>query len=237
MAEPTDSEAPHERRAEAVARRVERGILDGEFVDRLPAERALAQRLGVSRASLREGLGLLAARGLITRRQGDGTLINDPDQSRMAEIWGEMVSRHEGLQASLTEFRRMLECETAWQAARRHDANDRVRLQQVADAVERAYRGADRAEQIRSDVAYHRAIADASHNPLYSTLMASLLKLLHEHVQLSIAGLAPDSDVSAALRAQHAEVICHILARNADAARAAAGRHIEYVRVQLNHLR
>ena len=57
--------------------------------------------------------------------------------------------------------------------------------------------------QIRSDVAFHRAIADATHNPVFSYLIASLLALLHDHVQVSLAGLSPQSPVSQQLRRQH----------------------------------
>jgi GntR family transcriptional repressor for pyruvate dehydrogenase complex len=223
-----------ERRSEQVAHRIERSILSRDFERRLPPERELAERYGVSRASVREGIGLLVARGLLTRRQGDGTYINTRSEQRMAEIWSDMAQRHPRLQENLIEFRTMLECQTAELAALRHDARDRERLIKAEAAVSAAYNGNDRKEQIGSDVAFHSAIADAAHNPLFSYLMASLLQLLHEHVQLSIAGLAPKSEMASQLRTQHRALLDAILSRDAVRARSVADGHMSFVKVRLN---
>ncbi|WP_240433464.1 FCD domain-containing protein [Solimonas sp. K1W22B-7] len=82
----------------------------------------------------------------------------------------------------------------------------------------------------------HRAIADAAHNPIFSYLLMSLLKLLYEHVQLSIAGLTPDTQTARQLRAQHREVMEAILGGDPPRAAAAAGQHMYFVRVRLNDL-
>jgi GntR family transcriptional repressor for pyruvate dehydrogenase complex len=226
-----------ERRSEQVAQQLERAILERRFEGRLPPERELAERFGLSRASVREGIGLLVARGLLTRRQGDGTYINDRADQRMAEIWSDMAQRDPRLQENLTEFRTMLECSTAELAAQRYDQRDRERLIRAEAAVDAAYSTSDRRQQIGSDVAFHTAIADATHNPVYSSLMASLLKLLHEHVQLSIAGLAPNSQTAGALRQQHRALLDAILARDAAHAREVAAGHMIFVRTRLNDLR
>jgi len=57
-----------ERVSEVVVRKIEQLILEGALKpgDRLPAERKFAVQLGVSRPSLREGLQILSARGLLT---------------------------------------------------------------------------------------------------------------------------------------------------------------------------
>ena len=164
------------QRGDAVAEAIERAIVAREFEDRLPPERALAERYRVSRGTVREAIGKLVARGLLSRRQGAGTFINDDTDRRTAEIWSDMVERHPRLQESLIEFRTMMECRTAELAATRHTTADRRRLQQVARDVDAAYGASDRRVQIEADVAYHRAIADAAHNPVFSYLMGSLLK-------------------------------------------------------------
>lgn len=221
-----------------VTRHLEHGIADGRYVPgrRLPAERTLAEQLQVSRATARDAIGLLVARGVLERRQGDGTYVVAATERRMAEIWQDMARNHPMLQADLVEFRAMLEGRTAELAALRHDKADRVRLQAAHAAVDAAYNGSDRLAQIRSDVAFHRAIADATHNPVFSYLIASLLALLHDHVQVSLAGLSPQSPVSQQLRRQHDALLAAILQRDADRAREVAGGHMDYVAVQLNAL-
>lgn len=223
---------------EQVAREIETALLgSGAREDaRLPSERALAERFAVSRATVREAIASLVSRGLLTRRRGDGTYPVAQAERGMAEIWGEMAQHYPMLQGDLVEFRVMLERQTAQLAALRHDAKDRERLQATFAAVDAAYAGNNRARQIRSDVAFHRAIADATHNPVFSYLMSSLLKLLHEHVQLSLAGLEPHSDTAQQLRRQHGQLLDAILARDATRARQCAGEHMDFVAVTLNSM-
>lgn len=224
--------------ADAVEAGIERAITEGRYRPgrRLPAERTLAAQLGVARATVRDAIGRLAARGLLERRRGDGTYPVAPEARQAAEVWRDMAQKHPMLQADLVEFRAMLESRAAELAALRHDDGDRRRLREAHAAVDAAYAGSDRGDQVRSDVAFHRAIAQATHNPVFAYLSASLLALLHDHVQLSLAGLSPQSDTSQQLRLQHDGLLEAILARDADAARARAAAHIDYVAVKLNAL-
>ncbi len=223
---------------EQVARHLENAILEGGLRHdrRLPSERSLAAELAVSRATVREAIGALVSRGLLTKRQGDGTYVVEQSDRRMAEVWLDMAQQHPRLQRDLVEFRAMLESRAAELAASRHDRNDRERLQAAYEAVDAAYAGNDRREQIRSDVAFHRAIADATHNPVFSYLMSSLLKLLHEHVQLSLAGLEPQSQTAQQLRAQHRALLAAILEGDSEQARRVASGHMDFVAVRLNAL-
>lgn len=221
-----------------VARTLEQAIVDGRFPagSKLPPERALATLLKVSRSTVREAITLLGTRGMLARRQGDGTYVIAPEERHAAEIWGEMAQENPMLQADLVEFRAMLEGRAAELAALRHDAADRIRLEQAHMAVDAAYAGSDRRMQIQSDVAFHRAIADATHNKVFSYLCTSLLTLLHDHVQLSLAGLAPKSHTSQQLRRQHGDLLDAILSRDGQRAGRVAGNHIDFVAVQLNAL-
>ena len=229
---------PSVSRADGVAQALERAILERRFKagERLPPERELAQRWGVSRPTVREGIGLLVARGLLDRRQGDGTYVRDRTEQNMAEIWADMARRHPHLQGDLIEFRHMLERRTAELAAERHDESDRKRLEASCAELDRAYQSEDRKWQVRADLAFHRAIADATHNPVFSYLMSSLLTLLHDHVLLSIAGMAPDSNTARQLRAQHRDLLAAILSGDSLRAGETASRHIEFVRIRLNDL-
>ncbi len=221
-----------------VTAHLEQAVLEGRYAPgkRLPSERMLSESLGVSRATVREAVGSLVSRGWLARRQGDGTYVVEQSDRRMAEIWLDMAQRHPMLQGDLVEFRAMLESRAAELAALRHDAADRVRLEAALVDVDKAYAGSERREQIRSDVAFHRAIADATHNPVFSYLIASLLALLHDHVQLSLAGLEPQSRTAQQLRVQHRALLDAILARDAERARRAASGHIDFVAVRLNAL-
>lgn len=230
--------AASKNRAAAVVEFIQRGIRERKFKvgQALPPERELATRLEVSRTSLREGISLLVSKGVLVRRHGTGTYVRSANDQRMAEIWTDMVDRHPLIQADLIEFREMLESRTAELAAERGTQADRERLVQLGREVDAAYSGDDHRQQVKADVALHQAIAEATHNPVFFYLIESLLKVLHEHVQLSIAGLSPQSDTSRQLRAQHREIVSAIVAGDGARAGAASRQHIEFVRTRLNAL-
>jgi GntR family transcriptional repressor for pyruvate dehydrogenase complex len=230
--------AASKNRAAAVVEFIQRGIRERKFKvgQALPPERELATRLKVSRTSLREGISLLVSKGVLVRQHGTGTYVRSANDQRMAEIWADMVDRHPLIQADLIEFREMLESRTAELAAERGTQADRERLVQLGREVDAAYSGDDHQQQVKADVALHQAIAEATHNPVFFYLIESLLKVLHEHVQLSIAGLSPQSDTSRQLRAQHREIVSAIVAGDVARAGAASRQHIEFVRTRLNAL-
>jgi GntR family transcriptional repressor for pyruvate dehydrogenase complex len=224
--------------AQQLAERLARALALGEPSpgSRLPAERMLAATHGVSRATVRDAVSALVERGLLERRRGDGTYVIAPAERHMAEVWRDMAQRHPALQGDLVEFRAMLETQAAGLAASRHDAADRERLVAAHARVDAAYAASDRAEQIRSDVDFHRAIAEATHNPVFAYLTSSLLSLLHDHVKLSLAGVAAATPIALALREQHDALLDAILARDRARARAVAAGHIDFVAVRLNAL-
>jgi len=86
----------HIQRAQPIAYQVEtllrKRILSKEFTatGRLPSEAELASALGVSRATVRTALAALAAEGLVIRKQGDGTYVNQRGleiKTRIETIW------------------------------------------------------------------------------------------------------------------------------------------------------
>lgn len=226
------------RGPEAVARRLERAIQFGEFAPgtRLPSERDLAARWSISRPIIREGIAMLVAKGLLCRRHGSGSYVNDADAHRSDAAWRDLALRHDELQADLIEFRHMLERRAAELAAMRHDARDRERLAAAGAAVDAAWDGTDRQRQLLTDAAFHHAIADATHNPVFASLMRSLHRILIEHMRLTHAGSRLQSAVTREVQRQHRTLLAAILSGDPAAAAAAASDHLDYVQVRLNHL-
>jgi len=83
---------------------------------------------------------------------------------------------------------------------------------------------------VQADVAFHRAIADATRNPVFTHLVGSLLELLHEHVLISIASLEAESPDVRQLRQQHTRLFERITAHDVAGAAQAARTHIAFVR-------
>lgn len=224
----------HARLPDQLAQQLERAIVQRQHLpgERLPPERQWAAELGVSRAALREALRLLAERGLVVQRHGAGTFVAEQPagQAQVGDVFAQLLQRQPLMQEGWLEFREMLEVRCAELAAQRATPQDLARLAHAHAEVAAAYAGADRQAQVRTDVAFHRALADATRNPVFSQLVATLLNLLHEHVLLSIADLAPDSGEARQLSLQHAALHAAVQARDAAAAAAAARQHIGFVR-------
>jgi GntR family transcriptional repressor for pyruvate dehydrogenase complex len=223
----------HSRLPDQLAQQLERAIVQRAFLpgQRLPPERVWAAQLGASRATLREALRLLAERGWVVQRHGAGTFVAEqPGRQAQGEVWAQLLQRQPLMQTDWLEFREMLEIRCAELAAQRATPEDLARLAQTHAEVDAAYAANERQTQVRADVAFHRTLADATRNPVFSHLVATLLAVLHEHVLLSIADLAPNSEEAQALRQQHQALWQAVAARDAPGAAQAARQHIAYVR-------
>src|SRR6187455_2992067 len=96
---------------------IERGTLRPG--DRLPAERDLAQQIGVSRPTVRAGLRALAAMGVVRARHGSGTYIPDGPPTLGSEPLSFLAALHGFTREEMYEARRILEVGVAGLAAER----------------------------------------------------------------------------------------------------------------------
>lgn len=224
--------------SDAIVLQLEKRILDGVLKpgDRLPPERQLAEEFGVSRPSLREAIQQLVSRGLLSSRQGGGTWVTDRLETALSDPWERLLGQHEELREDLLEFRRVLEGAVARGAASRATPADLARLEICVENLQQAYRGGDLNRQAEADVAFHQAVAEASHNVLFAHLSGSLLAMLHRHVQDNIANLFAAGEVAEALRQQHLAIWRAIRDGEPDAAQQAAEEHLDFVAATLQHL-
>ena len=223
------------RISDAVASTLERRILEGSLKpgDRLPPERELAAELGVSRPSLREAIQKLASKGMLQSRQGGGTFVTDRLNSTFFDPWQEMLGAHPNLREDLLEFRRMLEGQMAEWAAERRTDEDMQRLTQTFEELQAVFDGEDRKRQAACDMAFHQAIAEASHNALLGHLTSTMLRLMEENICLNLTELGNVSRAFSLLKAQHTALFEAIRDRKPGAARSAAEVHIDFVHESL----
>lgn len=145
---------------------------------RLPNERELAARLGVSRASLREGMRALAAMNIVTIRHGDGTYVSSLDPELLAQPLQLILSIDTSAIYHLFEVRRITEPAAATLAASRGSEED---FKAIAAEMRTAREGSRTdAELVAHDTRLHRLIHQAAHNPLLLSVSASLAALAHE---------------------------------------------------------
>ncbi|MEM1162001.1 MAG: FCD domain-containing protein [Pseudomonadota bacterium] len=220
-----------ERIATAVVRQIESLILQGVLRpgDRLPAERDLAERMDVSRPTLREALAELEAAGLVISRPGGGTFIADVLGSAFAPPLIELFARHDTALFDYIEFRRDVEGLAAAQAAERATQADLEIISSVFARFEAATAKRNQEEAARIDAEFHMAVVEAAHNVVMTHMMRSLYGLL-------VNGVFYNRQIIYSLRAgrdqlvhQHRAIRDAVAARDPARARQAVEAHLDYV--------
>jgi len=215
---------------------LEEHLADGSWGPgtRLPAERRLAEMLGVSRNSVREAILALKTRGLLASRRGSGVFVTERLQTAIASPWRQLVVDHPDMRWDTLEFRRELEAATAHYAALRATQDDLDMLAAVVERLEQAYNLGNKPEEHRADADFHEAIAQASHNSMFLYLHSSMVRMLREHISFNLEGLDdPSGKVTARLREQHLRIWDAIRLHQAEAARKAMLRHVDFTRDEL----
>lgn len=195
----------------------ENGLVPG---DRLPPERELAQRLGVSRATLSQALVALEVIGAVVVRHGDGTVLTS--RARTGPVI-EAIRAHADRLPEIIEARDALESKLAALAASRRTEADlaaiRTALEQMETDIAAGGRGVD------ADEAFHSAVTAAARSELLAQMMAALQGLIRETrlESLSQPGRPRES------LAGHHRIADAIAAGNPDAAAQAMHEHVMLV--------
>lgn len=227
--------------ADAVAERIERLIIDGvlKVGQPLPSERRLCEKLGVSRSALREGLRALRGVGIIETMHGVGSFVArlsaERDQSPLIHLFG---SQPRTLY-DLLEVRALLEGEAARLAAMRGTSADFVMIRRHYEDMVSAQsaEGSLPPEDIaRADHAFHRAINDASHNPVLVHTLQSLSELMLHTVLASVNNLYHRPAGKRVIDRQHDRLYKAIMERRPERAERVAREHINSVRENIMEL-
>ncbi|MFZ5964492.1 FadR/GntR family transcriptional regulator [Thalassococcus sp. BH17M4-6] len=225
-----------EKLSSAVTRQIEKLILRGVLRpgERLPAERELADRLGVSRPSLREAVADLQARGLITSRAGAGIFVADVLGSAFSDALVKLFSTHDEAVFDYLGFRRDMEGLAAERAARLGSETDLKVIGALFEQMEAAHQKRNPADEAQLDADFHLAIIEASHNVIMLHMMRSMYQLLREGVFYNRQVMFKQRTTRSALLDQHRVINDALQARDPDAARAAVEAHLDFVGKALN---
>lgn len=208
--------------ADDVARHLKRLIVTGAFPNggRLPAERALAAELGVSRAALREALQQLQSAGLVHSQQGSGTRVTH-DPSSSARLVAHL-SQEERDFAESAELRAVVEPQIARLAAKRATPSTVTEMRRILDSSAAEL---DVEASMSLDIEFHLAVAETAGNSLLSSLSGltaswTISERAYSHLQ------PRGRDVS---RRGHARILAAIESGDADAAERAMAVHLEEI--------
>jgi GntR family transcriptional repressor for pyruvate dehydrogenase complex len=189
--------------------------------DKIPPEREFARTLKISRASLRTGIGYLAAMGVMKIRHGVGTFVADgPPELGKASL--SLLGALHGFKLwQMFEARLILESNLASLAAERGREESFTAL---AEEVAEMYATVDNpAEYLIHDVRFHRAIAEAAGNPILAAVMETIATALYDQRRTTVERAQDLKDSAEA----HRNIYRAIRSKNAAAARKAMEHHLK----------
>ena len=190
--------------------------------DRLPPDRELAQRLGVSRATLSQALVALEVIGVVEVRHGDGTIVTAGHRQSTRIV--EAIRSHAYRLPEIIETRDALETKIAALAAVRRTDDDLARIDDALAAMAAEVEAGGRG--VEGDERFHGAVTAASHSLLLARLMDEIGDLIRE---TRIESLSQPGRPKRSL-ACHRDIAEAVRAGDPAAAAAAMHAHVELVR-------
>lgn len=205
--------------AQQVIDEIQRGVFP--VGSKLPTGKALSARFGVSSAVIREVTERLRAKGLIDSRQGAGCTVKSN-----TEVSGFLIPGTADANLSqMFELRMDLEGAAAARAAARRNDADVATLRGLLETLEGNLYDPERGVEL--DVAFHVAIAQATHNRYHADLLHYLNQQFRLCIQIARANSAQHHQLPEDVHLEHVRVLDAILAGDPPAARRAMTLHLE----------
>jgi GntR family transcriptional repressor for pyruvate dehydrogenase complex len=211
--------------ADALAARLKDEIGEGRLQsgERLPSEHEMSETYGVSRPTVREAIGRLKHDGLVVTRQGSGVFVADPRASSVFRLDIADFGDKDDIQ-SIIELLMAVEGAATQLAAERRTpaelAEIRARLNAVQQAIDRGEPGVD------EDMAFHRAIIDATGNAYFRDLSDFLERRVRHFIRMARSNTARHAGLTQAVQTEHIAIFEAIEKQQRVEARNAAERHL-----------
>jgi GntR family transcriptional regulator, transcriptional repressor for pyruvate dehydrogenase complex len=211
--------------SEQVAADITQAIVDGKLQpgERMLSERDLGEQFGVSRTVIREAVRSLVAGGLVEAQSGRGLRVAEVGSGAVNRAMSMFLRRSDSINyPRVHEVRSALEIDMAGYAAERATEDDNDTLKALCDELG-AVDPDDVERAAAVDVAFHRAVADATQNELFPVLLEAIAPVLLD-VRLGALG---SMDVRTESLDAHREIQQRIAAGDDDGARKAMRRHLD----------
>ncbi|MGM0901213.1 MAG: FadR/GntR family transcriptional regulator [Bacillota bacterium] len=215
------------RNFELVMDQIEEAIFNGELKpgDRLMSERDFAEKLQVSRTTIREAFRVIEALDVIEIRPGDGAILKRPSVSgSITPISLFLNDHHESFQ-NIHETRMILESGIAKLAAERRTKEE---LERIEKYYVRIVHSTTIEDVIEADLAFHKSILEASKNPTLIYLGESLLELIEYGIRETRKVLYEQGGENEISANQHKQIYEAIRDQQPEAANNLMTKHLKY---------
>jgi DNA-binding FadR family transcriptional regulator len=214
-----------DRVSQVIVDQIKALVRDGRLKpgDRLPSERELCTRFGVSRVTVREALRVLEANGLLTIRVGahGGAFLTSPTTERLSEGLADLISVSTLTAANVTEARIIVELGILPLAVERATDEDIAALFEMVDDAEQELEAG--AYDVEMSAAFHIRVAQCTHNPA----IAMLVQSFHGPLLMSLAEAHQSAPMNSRGIDEHRKLSQAIKDRDLAAAREIATTHLD----------
>lgn len=214
----------HSTQVDAVIRHI-RTLLDSGRLfpgDRLPAERKIAEQLGVSRSNVRTALQKLEFYGIVKTYPQSGTIVAQHTVQVLEGLISDMMKIDGFDFYSLVYVRVLLEVEAIRLCAMNRTEED---IESIRTALEEFDRYADTDRRIEKDFAFHSAIAQAAHNPVIASLLLVITPdVLNYYLKYQVCTVPID-----VVQKEHHAMLDSIIARDPDGAEKNLRTHLAMI--------
>ena len=195
--------------------------------DRLPGERELAEQLGISRNSVREGLRILENMGITSSQHGAGHYISLNFDEPMTETLSLIYTMKGMGRDDLTQFRYCLEREAMHLAVDYASEQQKIIIGKHLEALLRAETEKDRYEH---DMALHMTLIEASRNDYLITTYRALTNVIEDHIPVYRGKIIEGMKSNHKLEDTHRMLVLGVVNSDLRTGLEGLSRHFEYIR-------
>ena len=211
--------------ADVLRQRLDNGLYPSG--SRLPAERQLAEELGVSRPTLREALAALELTGAVHTHVGAGTFVAERDAAGGTRE--EAVRLRDASPSEILAVRLLVEPSVARMAAGAWDRPAFAAIARPLQRLERAAEAGSAAHPTKEDREFHAAIARAADNAVLTSLLTPLWAMMTQTLWRRLKTRGWDSEHTVRVAVEHREIHDAIRSRDGDLAAFKMEKHIRGV--------
>ena len=223
--------------AEIISKQIEDMIAEGVLQqdDQLPSERVLAERLDVSRPTLREAKQILISKGLLKSHQGGGTYVTSALNSSISDPLMNLLKERPEFKFDILELRHTLDSEAAFLAASRATETEKENIKDKYDTMVGLHlKREDHVASALADINFHLSITEASHNIALLHITRSIYDVLLTSIENNLKYLYTIKGVEKSLTSQHKLILDSIFNSDSEGAKVAAKTHMEFVNKSLS---
>ena len=222
------TEIPSQKTYKQIIEQIISLIVNGELKsgDKLPGERALAEMLATSRASIREAFRILEIIGILEVRHGGGTYVRDFHIAPFLNTIAPLFLQNVDIMGDMMDFRILLEEQAVKAAAQCADTRTIDSMNRALDAM----KGHDPLAAEKADIDFHMSIFSATGNSVFALAGECLAYIVHTSIHTSRTRLNQDKDIKARWLREHQYIYNAVRDHEPDLAGRALRDHLEGVR-------